>query len=204
MAVPFVDTQHAVRILDSDGVLVMDTDTLPGFHCRADRSAAIARIQALKGRDSGKPLLVVAGSAEQAARVTADLSAGQKELLAACWPGPFSIILPADPGLDPRVTGGGGTVAVRVPASDRLRDLVLAAGYPLVSKSANGAGDPPATRLEEAVRRFPDAVDGAWGIADAGESNALPGPSALVDATVLPPRVLREGPLPLPGSDEPS
>jgi tRNA A37 threonylcarbamoyladenosine synthetase subunit TsaC/SUA5/YrdC len=44
--------EDAVGILKSGGVLLMGTDTLPGFHCRADLSESVARILALKGRQS--------------------------------------------------------------------------------------------------------------------------------------------------------
>ena len=65
MSVSYVDQENAVRILESGGILLMETDTLPGFHCRADLPEAVERIAALKGRDGGKPLLVLAGSDEQ-------------------------------------------------------------------------------------------------------------------------------------------
>lgn len=197
---------EAVLILRSGGLILMATDTLPGFHCRADCAAAVARIAAIKGRDEGKPLLVLAGSAEQAGLVAGPLTRRQQSLAAACWPGPFSIILPARPGLAAAVTAGGATVAVRVPDRRSVCEVALAAGFPLVSTSVNRAGAEPARDLASAGGLFGESVDGVLFPDDqqAGIDTVGAGPdgpavaSALVDATVWPPIVLRRGPLPLP------
>ena len=206
MPAGFVDQENAVRILNSGGVLLMDTDTLPGFHCRADRPAAIERIVGLKGRGPGKPLLVLAGSLEQAGQVTMALNGRQKTLCTACWPGPFSIILPAEPSLAAGVTGGADTVAVRVPGRESLRRLILAAGFPLVSTSVNLAGQEPVADLTGAVEAFLPVVDGVveWDdrAAASGAEQPVSGASALVNAMVWPPEVLRKGPRPLPDLDQ--
>lgn len=205
MSASNVDRENAVRILESGGILLMETDTLPGFHCRADRPAAVNRILGLKGRQEGKPLLVLAGSSEQAAQVSGPLDSNQEALCAACWPGPFSIILAANQQLDVGVTGGRDTVAVRVPGLDVLRDLILAAGFPLVSTSANMAGQEPSLSLSEAADRFAHLTDGVVSPLVPGPGNGAKisphGPSALVDATVWPPVILRAGPLALPPLD---
>jgi L-threonylcarbamoyladenylate synthase len=191
----------AVGLLQAGGVLLLGTDTLPGFHCRADRDDAIARIQEIKGREAGKSLLVLAGSSEQADLVTGSLAERQTSYCRQCWPGPFSLILPSGKGLSPLVNAGRDTVAVRVPAPESLRDLILSVGFPLVSTSVNLAGDPPSATLDEALQSFGPVIDGVWqptgGPASAGDSLA-PGPSALVDVTVWPPRQLRRGPENLP------
>ncbi len=133
-------TEDAVRRLVSGGVLLLATDTLPGWHCRADDAAAVGRILAAKGRTHDKPLLVLAGSFDQAREIAGALNAAQTAACRQCWPGPFSLILPAGSQVLPEVTAGRPTLAVRVPAVPALRDLILAVGVPLVSTSANRAG----------------------------------------------------------------
>ena len=95
MAGVLLTSEDAVGILETGGVLLMGTDTLPGFHCRADRAEAVDRILELKGREPGKSLLVLAGSAAQAELVTGALDQLQFDYCNRCWPGPFSLILPA-------------------------------------------------------------------------------------------------------------
>lgn len=187
---------EAVAALTCGGVLVLSTDTLPGLHCRADRQDSVLRVAGMKGRDDGKPLLVMAGSLEQGRRVCAPWTDHQESFCRACWPGPFSLILPAAGTLAPRVTCGEGTVAVRVPREPLLRDLILAVGFPLVSTSVNRQGEPPARTLAQARKIFASQVAGCW----SGDGQGAPStrPSALVDLTGNEARVLRDGPEPLP------
>ncbi len=186
----------AVTVLDRGGVLILPTDTLPGLHCRADCQETVLRIAAMKGRDDGKPLLVLAGSFDQARSVCSPLTPPQERFCQACWPGPFSLILPAGTLLAGRVTAGDGTVAVRVPDHAELQRLIFAAGFPLVSTSVNFQGLAPATDLEEACTLFGGLVDGCW--QPRQEPAVRPVPSALVDLTGDHPRLIREGPVPLP------
>ncbi|MCB1184416.1 L-threonylcarbamoyladenylate synthase [bacterium] len=192
MTPPVLATADAARRLGAGGVLLLTTDTLPGLHARVDAPDAVARIIAAKGRPDGKPLLVLAASVDQARTVTAAWTPAQSAACARCWPGPFSLVLPARADLDPRITAGGGTVAVRVPARDDLRALLAAVGVPLVSTSANRAGEPPAVDMVAAVRAVGSHVDGTWAGTAGGGGQA----SAVVDLTVAPFRVLREGPEP--------
>lgn len=196
MAARRCSAEDAVRRLASGGVLLLATDTLPGWHCRADDPVAIRRILAAKGRALDKPLLVLAGSLEQARKFTGRLSAAQTAACRQCWPGPYSLILPVGSQVPPEVTCGRTTIAVRVPDLAALRDLILAVGVPLVSTSANRAGETAAGDLASAAREFGALSDGIWGRDQAGPT--APKASAVVDLTVTPFRVLRAGPQPFP------
>lgn len=194
--------EEAAAALARGGIVLLQTDTLPGLHCRADDAAAVARLAALKGRAAAHPFLVLAASLEQARRVTGPLDDLAAAWCAACWPGPFSLILPAAAGLPAGVTDGGRTVAVRVPAPAPLRRLLTGAGGPVASTSVNLSGAAACTGFAAAVAAFGARVQGCWNFtpdaADAADAAAPPRPSALVDLSVRPPRLLREGPLPLP------
>jgi len=187
------DPAEAAAVLAAGGVVLMPTDTLPGLHARLDRPEALARLRALKGRDAGKPLLVLTHAPEGAA-AWARLEGTAAAAAAAVWPGPYTLVLPASPLAPAAVTGGGDTLAVRVPAPDGLRALLAAAGAPLASTSANAAGEAPARTMDAAA---------AWCGAEVDLVADLPwegggAPSTLADLTVDPPRVLRPGAGPTP------
>jgi L-threonylcarbamoyladenylate synthase len=194
---PLPDLAAAAAALAGGAVVLLPTDTIPGLHARADLPAALARLTELKGRPSGKPLVVIAGSLAQVAVVAAPVDVRAQGFLARCWPGPFSVVLAARPEVAAAVTAGTGTVAVRVPALAWLRKLALAAGAPLASTSANLAGELPAGDFEAALARFAGRVASFPG-EDPETIPGVDGPSALVDLTAWPPRLLREGPQPLP------
>ena len=196
-----LDTAAAAALLAGGGVLVLPTDTVCGLHARADSAPALARLAALKGRAPDKPLLVLAASLAQALELCLPLSDAQRAQCAAAWPGPFTFILPARPELPAAVRDTErGTVAVRVPGRADLRELIDRAGGPLASTSANRAGEAPLLDLEAAAGAFAAAADGWWRGRE-GPGTGEGRPSALVDLCVppgAPPRVLREGPRPLP------
>lgn len=196
---PRLTIEDAARILDSGGVLILDTDTLPGFHCCADQAEAVQRIARIKGRSPEKPLLVLAADLAQAGQILGSMTRRQRNYCRSCWPGPFSLILPAASGLAAEVTAGSGTVAVRVPDQAGLMTLLQAVGRPLVSTSVNCEGQAPAANLDQAEAGFAALVDGVYGCpVQVPDACSSPVASALIDLTVWPPRILRQGPLPAP------
>lgn len=198
MSAPRLGDEAAAAELRGGSVLLLATDTVCGLHARADFAAALARIADLKGRAQGQPLLVLAASPEQAWTLCRPLTAAQMAVCGGAWPGPFTFLLPARAGLQPAVVDAGrSTIAIRVPGREDLRRLIGLAGGPLASTSANRTGEPPLTRLEDAVAEFEDGVAGWWD-GDPGRDPAPGVPSALIDLTGDSPRVLRAGPLPLP------
>jgi L-threonylcarbamoyladenylate synthase len=208
-----LDTPAILERLAGGAVVLMATDTVPGLHARLDRPVALNTLMTLKGRAPDKPLLVLAASMDQALMLATDIASPARRFLKSCWPGPFTIILPAVGGLPALVTRrvetdsparsngaaerrnadtSGATVAVRIPDWETLR-LVLQASGPLASSSANRTAGPAAADLGEARRLFPGLP--VW----YGEPERPAGvASALVDLTGPRPRLLRPGPLPLP------
>jgi tRNA A37 threonylcarbamoyladenosine synthetase subunit TsaC/SUA5/YrdC len=92
----------------------------------------------------------------------------------------------------PRVVGPGATVAVRQTPHPAVRDLLLALREPLTSTSANAPGAPSALTAADAA-----AVLQRAGATDAlvldGGALAASKPSTLVDCSVEPPQLIREG-----------
>ncbi len=185
---PHLET--AVRVLVRGEILIYPTDTLYAFGGRALDAGAVARVRAGKGREAGKALPVIAADLEQARGLAAAWPEGAERLARAFWPGPLTLVVAAAPGLPQELTAGLGTVAVRVPALPLARALCRAAG-PLVSTSANAAGEPPAITCAQAV----SAVGAAASVAlDAGPGGSTP--STIVDVRGAEPRLLREGAVP--------
>jgi len=190
------DPRTLATHLADGAVVLMRTDTLPGLHCRADDADAVARITALKGRAAKKPLLVLCASLDAARAVCTFPSASAGDYAAACWPGPFTLILPATTAAPTAATRGRDSLALRVPGPRRLRELVASAGGLVVSTSVNRSGEPPLTSLSDAVGFCGEAVD-VVGDVDwiGGKEEPAAGASGLIDLTGWPPRVVRAGPV---------
>ena len=177
----------AVEVLRRGGVVAYPTDTFYGLAVDPRNAEAVAALFALKGRDAGKPSPLIAGSMEQARAAVAFTPLAER-LATRFWPGPLSLILPADDGLCRAVLGGGTTAAVRVPDDDVARSLALAFGACITATSANVSGRPPAkTAAEidaEVLARADFVIEGT---SPGGE------PSTMVDVTSEVPRLVRAG-----------
>ena len=172
-------------------MIAFRTDTFYGLGADPFNADAVARINELKGRD-GKPILLLIAGVDHVDRLLAERSAHFDDLAARFWPGPLTIIGKAVADLPEAITAGTGTVGVRLPADEKLRELVRECGGALTATSANPAGREPARSAAEVQNYFPTGLDL---IVDGGEVTATE-PSTVVDATTSPPRVVREGAIP--------
>lgn len=180
---------RASRLLREGGVMVFPTETFYGLGGNGWSSEVVRRVFRIKGRSAGKALSLVTADLAGVGKVADGLPESLAPLAAAFWPGPLTVVLKAAPGLPGELTGGAGTVAVRVPGHDWLRALLAEAGLPLIATSANLSGQAPLVKGAAAAAAFRDRVDM---IIDAGR---CPGgrPSTVLDLTRGRPRILREG-----------
>jgi L-threonylcarbamoyladenylate synthase len=189
-------------LLRNGGLLILPTETLYGLVCDALSPEALARLVAAKGREAGKPIPLIAPDAEAVRALVDPMPRLFAALADKFWPGPLTLVLPARPALPPEVTGGARTVGVRVPGPSLALDVARAFGGPLTATSANPAGKPAPSRIEdldpELAEKVDMVVDGGE-IAPAGSpggAGALP--STLLDLASSPPRLLRAGALGVP------
>jgi L-threonylcarbamoyladenylate synthase len=172
-----------------DKVIAFRTDTFYGLGADPFNVVAVARIRALKGREDDKPILLLISDLDQVDRLIVERSQQFDDIAARFWPGPLTIIGKAVPSLPEEITAGTGTVGVRLPNDEDVRQLVRDYGGVLTATSANPAGRGPARSAEEVRSYFPEGIDL---IIDGGQVTAI-APSTVVDATTSPPRVIREG-----------
>jgi L-threonylcarbamoyladenylate synthase len=105
------------------------------------------------------------------------------------WPGGLTLVFEAGPDTPPSLTGGTGRIGVRISSHPIATGLSLNAGLPITGTSANVSGEPAPTRAEQVVDSLRNTVDL---ILDGGETQGGKG-STILDMTVDPPRILREG-----------
>jgi L-threonylcarbamoyladenylate synthase len=173
--------------LTAGEIVIYPTDTLYALGGLALRAEAATRVRAAKGREAQKALPLVAADLEQVESLSASVPDPARVLARVFWPGPLTLVLRAADAVPAEITAGTGTIAVRIPASELTRLLCEQAG-PLISTSANRAGEPPALTCREAQAAVGESAAAAI---DAGPGRRAP--STIVDMTVNPPRLLREG-----------
>jgi L-threonylcarbamoyladenylate synthase len=183
------DVERAVAALERGGLIVYPTETLYGLGADAICPESVDRLGDLKGRDRDKPVSVLVASCAMLGEIAASIPFVAERLVAAFWPGPLTIALPARSGLPTRLTAGSGTIAARISSHPIAQQIVSALGRPLTATSANPGGSPPAAEVGAARAYFGACVDV---YVDGGPSAAGPA-SSVVDCSVTPPRLVREG-----------
>jgi L-threonylcarbamoyladenylate synthase len=179
----------ASEVIASGGVIAFRTDTFYGLGADPFNRVAVARIRELKGREDDKPILLLISDVDQVARVIAEKSETFVRAANAFWPGPLTIIGAAVASLPEAITAGTGTVGVRLPAAESVRELVQECGGILTATSANPSGSKPACSAAQVAAYFPRGLDL---IVDGGLVTTTE-PSTILDATTSSPRVVREG-----------
>lgn len=158
-----------VRVLQDGQYAVIPTDTLYGIVCSALNKTAVEGLYEVRDRDGTKPFIVLLAKAGQLTEFGIVWERYQ-EKLSSYWPGPNSVILPCSGAALSYLHRGTNSLAFRVPNDDGLRALLERTG-PLVAPSANLAGQPPATTIDEAKRYFGGTV--AWYV-DGGMNTGKP------------------------------
>ena len=183
-----VAVDEAVAVLGRGGLVVFPTESVYGVGADAASSAAIERLVAVRGRDEGKPILVLASDLRMVTQVVRHVPLLARRLAARLWPGALTLVLPARDGLPGALTAGTGTIGVRIPDHATARALVAALGRPVTAPSANPPGKKPAETIDEARAYFDAAVDAYL---DGGRCEGAPSTVVKIDGEAF--IVLREG-----------
>lgn len=189
---------EAVEALRDGGVVAFPTDTLYGLGADAFREDAVERVFEIKGRPSKMALPLLLGGARDLELVATDIPDSAWALVARFWPGPLTLILKSAPEVPAIVTGGGATVAVRVPNHPVPLQLAQRLGRPITGTSANVTGGPDPKTAEDVKRalgdRFDYIVEQSLGEQGLGQiATTLGTPSTVLDLSGATPRLARQG-----------
>ncbi len=149
----------AARVVAAGGVIAYPTEAVFGLGCLPLDLDAVGRIIDIKGRSAAKGLILIADTAERLAPFVALPAGDLGRRVVASWPGPVTWVLPARDDVPDLLTGGRGTLAVRVTAHPAASRLCRRVGSPLVSTSANRSGRRPARSALEVRCRLGAAID---------------------------------------------
>lgn len=169
-----VSVAEAVAALRDGEVGLVPTETVVGL---VAAQSGLERIRGIKHREPDKPVALLCSSAEQAFSLAREVPPLARRLAGLLWPGSLTLVLE---------NAVGSTVGVRVPDHAVVRALLAEFGGPLYATSANPAGEPPPTSLEDVDEQVRAAVDFVLeGEGGGGEA------SAVVDLTHGRARLLR-------------
>ena len=182
----------AQEVLQAGGVIAIPTDTVYGIACLVNKRDGIRRLYTIKQREQIKAIPVLIGTLEQTSSITASFPSAANTLSQHFWPGALTLVVNKLPILPFELTSYP-TVGVRMPDHDWLRSLMQSCG-PLAATSANISGQPSLTTAQEVLDELIDRVD----LLINGGACAGGIPSTVIDCTLSPVKVLRQGGIPEP------
>jgi L-threonylcarbamoyladenylate synthase len=170
----------AAALLRAGGVVAYPTEAVWGLGCDPFDEIAVLRLLDIKRRPVDKGVILVAAHVAQFDGLLAweRLPADRANDVRAQWPGPRTWVVPATDRVPAWITGAHDSVAVRVSDHPDVVALCDAFGGPIVSTSANLAGEPPAFAFDALS---PDVLARVGGVL-AGETGGLRAPTAIRDA----------------------
>jgi len=181
--------EQGISILKQGGIVAFPTDTVYGLGASISLPHAVERVYQVKKRPLNMPLPLLLADKSQLGEVAEPVPPIAWLLAEKFLPGALTIVLFKSKSVPDIVTGGGKTVALRIPAHPVPVALIQGVGTPIAGTSANLSGKPSALTAEEAYAQLDNKVDL---IIDGGR---CPGgkESTIVDLTGETPLVLREG-----------
>lgn len=189
----------AAVALRSGSIVALPTETVYGLAADVRRPEAIDDVFRAKGRPASDPLIVhvshallgddLAHGLIQSGWATDGPWRHAVEVLgAAAWPGPLTVVLPRGRRATDRITAGGPSVAVRIPAHPLTLDVLDRLGDAVVAPSANRFGSISPTDADAVLAELDGRIDA---VLDGGPCT-IGVESTVVDLTRSP-TVLRPG-----------
>ena len=184
----------AVDILKEGGIIAYPTETFYALGVKCDLPRSLKRLYELKKRPREKAMPVIIGKRTVRSGIVSPewrehIPPFAQALMDRFWPGPLTLLLPAQEGLPEDLTAGTGMIAVRMPGESFALRLTHHAGFPITATSANLSGTPPADSAEMVIHYFGKRIDL---VIDGGRT---PGglPSTIVDVSGGKVVMVREG-----------
>ena len=180
---------RARHIILSGGIVAFPTESFYGLAVNASDENAIGRLFKIKKRMDNMPVLVLIPSLEYLKGYVADVPEIALRLIGRFWPGGLTLLFKAGSGISPLLTSGTGKIGVRISSHPLAAALARAVDSPITGTSANISGKPGCVTAKEVYSSLGRGVDL---ILDGGETKGGKG-STILDVTVDPPEIIREG-----------
>jgi len=181
--------RRAAEIVRGGGVIAYPTDSCYALGCHINDKNALERMRRIRHADRNHHFTLVCANLNEVGRF-ARLDTWQFRVIKACVPGPYTFIMQATRETPRRLQHERRrTIGVRIPSHPVPRMLLEELGEPLLSSTLLLPDDPvPLTGGAQIQSRLQHDIDAVLDGGDCGIE-----PTTVVDMTVSPPQVIREG-----------
>ena len=188
--------KDAALALKQGHLVAFPTETVYGLGADATNEKAVARIYDVKGRPKDHPLIVHISSMTLMVEWAREIPENAIKLARAFWPGPMTLVLKRTDLAKDFITGGQGTVAIRVPshalANQLLKEFESLGGYGVAAPSANRFGKVSPTSADDVKEELSRYLKSKDLVIDGGPS-LIGVESTIINCTNTTPIILRPG-----------
>ncbi|MDZ4169791.1 MAG: L-threonylcarbamoyladenylate synthase [Coriobacteriia bacterium] len=182
----------AATVLLDGGIVVFPTETVYGLGALADSKFGPNEIFEVKVRPADLPIPLLVETEDALDIWGVDVPEYAHSIARACWPGAVTIVVKASEKVPRDFRAPDGTIGLRSPDHEVVRELLQATGSPIFATSANTHGNPAPGSFDEVEPRILTAADL---VLDGGETEHQSA-STVVLCTGDEPVIVREGAIP--------
>ncbi|MFC1656569.1 L-threonylcarbamoyladenylate synthase [Patescibacteria group bacterium] len=139
-------------------IVAFPTDTVYGVGVSLNNRDVIKRFYDLKSRPSDKPSQILISDNEMLYKYVDQVSMQTELLIERYWPGALTLVFNATSDVPPRILQDN-SVGVRMPNYPLLQEVIAKLGCPIVTASANFAGEEAPTSFESLNPDFVKDID---------------------------------------------
>ena len=144
--------------VNQGAVFAYPTEAVYGLGCNINNKVPIKKILKLKKRDVSKGLIIISDNIEKV-RFLIDDDYFKLFVQNCDSTVPTTWLCPASNIVLPEITGGSRKIAIRITRHEASSNLCKLLNSPIVSTSANIAGEKPMIRKEEILEYFGNNID---------------------------------------------
>ena len=177
---------RAAKLLATGEIVAFPTDTVYGVGVAGSRPDRLEALFELKRRPAERRIPLLVADIGQVPTEAWTVDERAHRLVERFWPGGLTLVLAS--------VDGSTTQAFRAPNHRTALELIAAAG-PLLATSANVSDEPDTLSADDVLIAFATRQSELAAVLDGGPA---PGgvASTVIDLSVTPARILREGPIP--------
>jgi len=152
------EVNKALDVLKNGGLILYPSDTIWGIGCDATNEAAVERIYKLKGRESGKSLIILLDNENKLQSYVREIPDLAYDLIEYAE-NPLTIIYSGAKNLAPGVIHEDGSIGIRIIKHSFCEALLQRFRKPIVSTSANISGKASPANFSEIDDEIIEGVD---------------------------------------------
>lgn len=152
------EVAKALKIVQDGGIILYPTDTIWGIGCDATNTEAVKKIYQLKQREESKSMIILLDTENKLESYVSEVPDIAYQLIEYAEH-PLTLVMPGAKNISPSLIAANGSVGIRVAKHAFCEQLIQRLRRPLVSTSANIAGNPSPKNFMQVDPEIIDGVD---------------------------------------------